>query len=349
MIALLRQILQQNSTICRTTAIRPSDATIRVLRWWARRLLAIAHHCHVRGDLDEASHHASRALRIATRTGPVELRAAASLIAAEIGTDGAAFAASRALLEETVRLLETAPSTARETRLLARVFTCLGDNHRRAGHYPEATIFLDRALHLLEREDPPDRVQTVRALTALGIAAKEQGAYAEAARRYATIADLYERDGAPLTARATLHHNLAGLAYARQQYSWAEAHARQAVSLRRQAKASPAALAADLAVLAASLAAQDRNDEARDLLGRALGCSRAARPPRYDDIAVQLHLLATIDHESGRMDRAERGYREALSIKERILGPGHPEIAIISDNLGALLHDRRRIARTKSS
>jgi tetratricopeptide (TPR) repeat protein len=311
-------------------------------RWWARRLLTIAHYCHARGDLDEALRYANRALRIATRTGPVRLYALATMTAAEIGTDGVAYAPSRALAEEAVRLLETAPSG--ESRLLARALTCLGDNHRRAGHYPEATIFLGNALHLLEHEDPPNPVQLARVLTALGIAAKDQGAYAEAARRYATIADMYDRDGAPLTARATLHHNLAGLAYAQQQYPRAEAHARQAVALRRRARASRAALAADVAVLAASIAAQGRYDEARDHLGRALASSRAARPPRYYDIAVQLHLLATIDHETGQMDQAERRYREALSIKERLLGHTHPEIANLCDNLATLLHDRRRVA-----
>jgi tetratricopeptide (TPR) repeat protein len=312
-------------------------------RWWAARLLTIAHYCHTRGDLDEASRHAGRALRITNRTGPVELYALASLTAAEIGTDGADYARSRTLLEQAVRLLETAPSTRGGSRLLARAFTGLGDNHRRAGHYPEATMFLGKALHLLEREDPPIAAQLARVLTALGIAAKERGAYAEAARCYATIADMYDRVGAPLTAKATLHHNLAGLAYALRQFPRAEAHARRAVSLRRRARAAPVALAADLAVLGAALAAQGRHDEARDHLGRALVLSRAARPPRWYDIAVQLHLLATIDHDSGELDRAERRYREALSIKERLLGQAHPEIAILGNNLGTLLHDRRRI------
>jgi hypothetical protein len=36
------------------------------------------------------------------------------------------------------------------------------------------------------------------------------------------------------------------------------------------------------------------------------------------------------------------GYRTALSIKERLLGHTHPEIAILCHNLGTLLRDRRR-------
>jgi tetratricopeptide (TPR) repeat protein len=314
----------------------------RLSRWWVRRRLDIARYWHTRGDLDEAARHASQALRLAARIGPVDLHVLTALAVAEIGNDGGAYAASRGLLEEAVRLLEATPSTRDQSRLLARALTCLGDSHRRAGHYAEATTLLGRALRMVEHQDPPNPTQLVVVLNAIGITAKERGAYNEATRHYATVADVYDREGASAAASATLHHNLAGLAFARKEYSRAESHARRAVALRRRARAAPVELAADVAVLAATVAAQGRDDEARHHIGRALAVSRAARPPRRYEMAVQLHLLATIDQTSGHLDDAERHYRRALSIKERLLGREHPEIAVVCNNLGTLLQERHR-------
>ena len=313
----------------------------QLTRWWVRRRLDIARYWHSRGELGEALPHARAAMRLASRVGSVDLYCLTALAVAEIGKDGAAHAASRSLLEEAVRLLDEAPSTRDRDRLLARTLTCLGDGYRRVGHYREATIVLSRALHLVERNDPPDPTLLVAVLTATGIAAKERGAYDEAARCYADIAEVYVREGASAAAEATLRHNLAGLAYAREEYSQAESHARRAVALRRRARAAPIELAADVAVLAATLAAQGRDDEARHHLERALAVSRAARPPRCHEVAVQLHLLATIEQTNGHLDDAERRYRQALSIKEQLLGWDHPEIAVVCNNLGTLAHERR--------
>jgi Tfp pilus assembly protein PilF len=94
-------------------------------------------------------------------------------------------------------------------------------------------------------------------------------------------------------------------------------------------------------VLAATVAAQGRDDEARHHLRRALAITQAARPPRSYEVAVQLHLLATIEQTNGHLDNAERGYRLALSMKEQLLGCDHPEIAIVCNNLGTLAHERR--------
>ncbi len=283
-------------------------------RWWwwsAARRLDLARYWQARGDLDEAARHASHALRLLTGAGaaPVSLHASAALTAAAVDRDRAGYAAGHAQFEHAVRLLDAAPPTAERDRLLAHALTGLGD---------------------------------VPVLTVQGITAKELGAYDQAARCYAEVAGIYHEYPPTLADQASLDHNLAGLAYAREQYPRAESHARLAVMLRRQAKAAEVDLAADLAVLAAAVAAQDRHDEARDHLRRALAACRAARPPRHYEIAVQLHNLAAVDQASGRLDDAERGYRQALALKTRLLGADHPEVGLVRNNLGTLLCQQHR-------
>jgi tetratricopeptide (TPR) repeat protein len=90
------------------------------------------------------------------------------------------------------------------------------------------------------------------------------------------------------------------------------------------------------------VAAARRHDEARILLLQALGAYQGARPPRRYEIAVQLHNLADVEHAVGRLALAEDLYRQALSLKEQLLGAEHPEVGLVANNLGTLLMARGR-------
>lgn len=211
----------------------------------------------------------------------------------------------------------------------------LAEIERGRGEYASCEA---RLVELVDRLEDPALL--ARALTALAITRKEVGDHDQAHRLYTRIGDLLPADDAGL--QADLHHNLAGLAYARERYDQAERYARQAVELRRAAGASELGLAPDRAVLAAALAARHHYDEARHELALALAACRASRPPRRYEIAVQLHNLAAVEHASGQPGRAEELYREALALKEELLGPDHAEIALLANNLGTLLHERQR-------
>jgi tetratricopeptide (TPR) repeat protein len=280
----------------------------------------LARYWHRHGDLDEAARHATR---LATTD-----RAEAAVILAAIDRDRDDAAACLANLVHAVDLLRAAPTSL----LLVRALTDLGDAHRRAGRYPQAVTTLREAL--AATTDPR---QLAAGLTVLAITAKELGAYREAGRWYARVGALHETYAAPLNDRATLEHNRAGLAYAQRRFSKAEDHARRAVLLRRRA---PLDLAGDLAVLGAAVAGQNRHDEAREHLRRALKIFTEARPPRRYEIAVQLHNLAAVDHAAGSLAAAEEGYLRALAIKEELLGSDHPEVGVICNNLGTLRPDQ---------
>ncbi|MZE54309.1 tetratricopeptide repeat protein, partial [Streptomyces sp. SID5770] len=58
------------------------------------------------------------------------------------------------------------------------------------------------------------------------------------------------------------------------------------------------------------------------------------------DIAATLHNLAAIAHRRGDLQTAHDHYTRALAIKDKVLGPGHPECAITLINLGALHRSR---------
>jgi tetratricopeptide (TPR) repeat protein len=305
----------------------------------ARWRLRLARYWLAAGDLDEAARHAHRALRLSRGHG-VQLAGEVTLTLAEIERDRCEWVSCDARLTALVAQLDAQPSTGpAERSLLARALTGLGDAYRRAGRYRQATETLQRAYQVLPDGEPDLRAA---ALTTLAITSKEVGEFERAQHLYAQVRRIRDEAGASAGQLADLAHNLAGLAYAQQRYEQAEQHARQAVSLRRAAGANACTLAADQAVLAAVLTARHRYDEARTQLDAALASCRASRPPRRYEVAVQLHNLAALEQECGQYGRAERWYREALAMKEELLGPDHPEVAIIANSLGTLLYQERR-------
>jgi tetratricopeptide (TPR) repeat protein len=204
--------------------------------------------------------------------------------------------------------------------------------HRHHGRYAEAAAALDAARKLVPGHDP--------AITMLqGVVAKEQGRFGDAERHYATL----DRNRLNHSETATLHHNLADLANARYRYAVAERHARLALMLRgTDPWATAVDVARDEAVLAAAVAGQHRYDEARHLFGRALAACRTAQPSRHHEVAGQLHNLAGIEHDCGRLAAAEPLYREALAIRQWLFGPAHPGVKLIISNLAILLRDLGR-------
>jgi tetratricopeptide (TPR) repeat protein len=318
----------------------------------ARRRLRLARFWQHRGDLDEALRHGRRAQQFVQSREPVTapdavtVAADVALTLALIERDRADFATGSGQAARAVELLDALPPAIDRDRLLAHALVVHADLHRRAGRYEAVDEALSRFRRLIEAS--AEGTPIVEALTVEGIAAKERGSYDHAARCYAEVGRLLGGSMERTPEMAALHHNLAGLAYAREQYVEAESHARRAVAVRRALpRTAPVDLAQDLAVLAAALAGQRRHDEAIALFDEALAICRRARPPRAYEIAVHLHNLAAIQQALGDAARAEKLYREALAVKESLLGGEHPEVGLVANNLGTLLHDQGRDAEAR--
>jgi len=245
--------------------------------------------------------------------------------------------ASGLLLQQALCALPEAPDDPRGAAAVVETLTRLGDLARLRGRYEQAELYLRRALTIAAH---PDRaVAAAGARNALAITFKDSGRYDEAAALYRDVlSEVVARFGPKSSAVATCYHNLAGLAYAREDYQAAEPLARHAVRLRaRRFGAHHRDVAADLAVLAAVLLGEHRLDEAERAYRQALSSYTRVFGSEHYEVAVVLNGLATIEVERGRPVQAEPLYLRALAIKERVLGPEHPEIGVLLNNL-AVMH-----------
>src|SRR6476646_4895447 len=65
--------------------------------------------------------------------------------------------------------------------------------------------------------------------------------------------------------------------------------------------------------------------------------SQASNFGEWDDrVAASLSGLATAYRAEGKYSQAEKLYRRAIDLRETNFGPGHPETAVLLNNLGSL-------------
>ena len=203
-----------------------------------------------------------------------------------------------------------------------------GSRARASGQYAEADPLL-RA----ELRSAVSVAERVRALNELGLLDKETGRLDEARACYLEALSMVPPDSAEA---ATLWHNLGGVEHARDRFDAAQEPARRAVLIRaRLVSDGDLELARDRAALAGVLVGLGRLDEAATLLERALDVF-AHHAGADLDTAVALSNLAAIAHHRGQPEVAERGYRRALELKERVLGSGHPALAITDQCLAVV-------------
>jgi tetratricopeptide (TPR) repeat protein len=138
-------------------------------------------------------------------------------------------------------------------------------------------------------------------------------------------------------------HNLAGLAHARGRYTEGEKFVRQALKLSNGPEYEHAAdILSDRGVLGALLVGQGRLDEAEALFAKLQADWTALRGPRHYEVAFCEHHLAVLREKRGDTPGALALYEYALRKKRDILGPEHPEVA-------ELVQDVNRLTRCATS
>ena len=144
---------------------------------------------------------------------------------------------------------------------------------------------------------------------------------------------------------AAVYHNLGGLEHARGRYARGEPHARRAVAIREQALGPDHPdVAADVAALAAILDGQGKYDEAEPLYRRAWPSSSASTVRSTTRSPSPEQPGGALARKGDEM-KAERLYRRALAIKEKALGPDHPDTALTLNNLAVLCKSRGSMRR----
>lgn len=89
---------------------------------------------------------------------------------------------------------------------------------------------------------------------------------------------------------------------------------------------------------AESLAALDRYDEARPLIGRALAWDRSHDGARSVPVARDLEALGLTEQFAGNFDSARRSYSDALSIRAALQGRLHPKVSEDFNELGTVAY-----------
>jgi tetratricopeptide (TPR) repeat protein len=253
--------------------------------------------------------------------------------------DATAYDQAELCYRRAAAIMDTYPDEPDEmvARLRVQAHTEVGQIERILGRLDDARATLRAATALAEDRLGPDDPDTGVALNAFGMVCKYGGWFAEGKAAYQRALAIIEHNDGPTSSNAaSVWHNLGGLAFDAGDYVTAEGPARRAVEIREAALgADHPDVAADVAALAAIVAALDRANEAETLYQRALAVLEHTQGADYD-LAILHNNLGLAAAERSDTTAAEHHYRRALAIKERLLGPDHPDIAITLQNLGVL-------------
>jgi tetratricopeptide (TPR) repeat protein len=218
-----------------------------------------------------------------------------------------------------------------------------GTRLRRSGCFTRAEPLLRAALAWAKRSGG-EPVVLAHALNELGLWCKDVGRYAEAREHYAQALRVLRRTGrTDPHDLAALYHNLGGIEHARGHYARGEVLARRGLALRLvQAEPDAAALAADLIALAALVSGLGRLAEAERLylVGLEMLGGSAGEWEWELEKAVALHGLGSQYACEGRLEEAVGLLQRAATIKRRLLGRNHADLALTLNNL-AVAHRRR--------
>jgi tetratricopeptide (TPR) repeat protein len=217
-----------------------------------------------------------------------------------------------------------------------------------AGRYGESETLLREALALTPEQHPLEASAWVN----LGVSLRLAGRHDEAQAAYERACELYVAADDELP--SALHHNLAGLAFARGDHGVAERHARSAIATRERARETGQTseldefqLGMDLCGLGDALAGLGRFTEAEQAYRDGLASYERVGRAEHVEVAFALHNLADVLADQSRVDEAEMTYQRAIALKLQLLGDTHHEVAASLSNLAVLVAGRERLEEAR--
>lgn len=231
---------------------------------------------------------------------------------------------------------------AGEPGVEAAVRLALGRSYRGLGRWDDAERELLRAWQLTttERLDP-DRLEASRALAEV---TADRGDVDQARGWYDTAAVIAAALGDSL-AIATVEADVAWLHGLQGDAASARVAATDALGIRRRNAAPPIDLANSLNNLAVAELQSGWPDSAKGHVTEAVALLRSAGPDGEPPLASALATLGGMYSDLGDFPAAERNYREALELRRRIFGTGHPDEIGLLVNLAVNALDARDPAR----
>ena len=214
------------------------------------------------------------------------------------------------------------------------------------GRYADAEPRYQRALAIGEKVFGPEHPDVATTLNNLAELYRAQGRYAEAEPHYQRALAIREKVLGPEHPDVAMSlNNLAELYRAQGRYAEAEPHYQRALAIVEKVLGPEHPnVATSLNNLAGStmpragMPRRSRTTSGRWPSGRR--CSARSIPtwPRASTTWLQLY------HAQGRYADAEPHYQRALAIREKVLGPEHPDVATSLNNLAVLYRAQGRYA-----
>jgi CHAT domain-containing protein/Tfp pilus assembly protein PilF len=223
------------------------------------------------------------------------------------------------------------------------VLEFVGNSLTGQGQYTEAVETHQRVLAIREKMYGAGSAQAASSLNNIGNAKLRQGLYAEAEDYMARAASIQQQlNGANSHEFVFVLNNLGVIYLAQGKFSEAEKVRKHVLAVYEQTRGPDDPAVGDaIGKLADLYRVMGRYAEAEPLFRRALSIQE--RPGASQIEAARTHNNLGIMHFAvGKHSDAEVSFKRALTIEEQIVGPSHPMIAEVVQNLGAVLKSQCR-------
>ncbi|ANM29982.1 hypothetical protein ABI59_10985 [Acidobacteria bacterium Mor1] len=248
--------------------------------------------------------------------------------------------------EAAATLLEEALQLARDggdPDQIIKSLTNLGDLYTSRSDLPKAVTYFEQAFAEIEKKLGEDHIDLAKGCDSLGRHYRNLGRADEALAMHTRGLEIREKHLEPNAQEiADSLNNVGAVLIQTNRPAEALPMIERAVGIWQGAMAAHPKLGAAYANMAQIRRAQGDVPGAIAELEKAVEVFRQNFGPRDPRLASTMHSLGKEYHRAGRLDEAERTYRNALSIREEVLGARHVETAHSMTNLGMLMRSQRR-------
>ncbi len=231
---------------------------------------------------------------------------------------------------------------ANEPEIQLEMLELMANSYGALGQDDKAIAMMQEVVEERKAIMPHDELAMASALTSLAGHYNSKGDYGRSEPLLTEAMNLYEKNDATRSAQAGMTWRYLGVVQGLTgQDELAERSHRQAMEIWREV-GKPDFEAGEMSNVSGMLEALGRHDEALELKEEALELVTDYYGPEHPVVATVRNNIAFTLHNKGDYEAAEKLYREALAVNERLLGADGDGVADNLTNLGRLLMDQER-------